>query len=159
MSRVVATIAALLVVLPSIAQSGDEAIYESLESVAIGRVFLTPAERRWLDARRSSEPSTAFFPPVRPGSAPPVAAPTRAKPPAGYIVSSSGQAKVWRNGEFVNSNGKAAIDTAFPGEVRVKRHGIDDDPAPQEERVEAHSSGTDVVRGVTATDGDSADAD
>lgn len=158
MSRYLATLAALLVALPAIAYAGDEAIYESLESVAIGRVFLSPAERRWLDARRSSEPAARFFPPVRPSGVPPAPAPKESKPPAGYIVSSSGQARVWRNGDFVKSKGRAATDTKFPGEIRVRRHRNDVDSTPESE-TSARSSQADTVDGVTDAGEVTGDAD
>ena len=160
MSRCPFVTAALLLVLPQLAHPGDVTIYESLETVSIGRVFLSPEERRWLDARRASEPSAVLPPRARtPVRAPSEPAPARTKSPAGYIVSSSGEARVWRDGEFVRSDDRTAVDISFPGDVRVKRHGVDAEPLSQGDRERAGYAGTGAAQAAPAADRVRDDAD
>ena len=96
------------------ALADDATFYESLDEVVVGRVFLSPEERARLDVRRGQAPVATG--PAQAGPSPHKA---DRKDAAGYIVSSSGQTRVWTNGGFVS--GRSATSVRFPGEVRVTR--------------------------------------
>ena len=102
----------LLIVSGSI-HAEDRPIYESADDIAIGRIFLTPSERRWLDQRRV-QPQAATTQRKDPG-----AETVTARRPAGYIVRGDGVRRRWQGGEFVN-DGESRM--TFPGEVRITRH-------------------------------------
>jgi len=106
----------LLLMLPGIAVADDAAIYESADDVAIGRVFLTPTERRWLDQRRN-DPVAAMSQESSEQST--TSTPTRTTRPAGYIVRNGGERRRWQNGEFVRDNSSS---DKFPGDVDITRH-------------------------------------
>lgn len=99
----------------SAAVADDEAFYESLPDVAIGKVFFSPLQRARLDQRRGG------------GAGPRVAATNSAnvarkklnKDAAGFIVSSKGESKVYTNGEFVAVRPGDSVD--FPGTVKIVR--------------------------------------
>lgn len=93
-------------------EAGEISIYESLSDVTIGRVFLSPKQRAYLDTRPVLSP--------RPVAETPPAAPAeRKKDPAGYIISSSGISSVWSQGGFVTREDASGI--SFPGDVKVTR--------------------------------------
>jgi len=107
---VVSAFIGLMGCVPSVA--GEIAIYESLSDVTIGRVFLSPGQRAYLDTRPVVSPK-----PVR--ESPPAEPVERKKNPAGYIISSSGQSSVWSQGGFVTREDPSGI--SFPGDVKVIR--------------------------------------
>ena len=106
---------------PVSAAASDGAVYESMTGVRIGRVFLAPAERAQLDVDRLKAPTEGGkVENVQPGSTP---ATEKPRPPAaGYIISHSGGARVWNNGDFIKTSGQAPQAMAFPGDIRVTRH-------------------------------------
>ena len=99
------------------AQAEEEPAYESLSEVTIGRLFYSPQQRALLDRRRQGRASSsrrlpAAMPENRPGR----------NDAAGYIVSSSGERKIYANGEFVAGQGNKAVK--FPGDIKIVRgHG------------------------------------
>lgn len=97
--------------------AGEEiVVYESLSEIAIGRVFLSHRERSMLDEGRGSDPLVQPVPTKR------VVAErqrTSKREPAGYIVSSTGESRVWSDGGFVSKQPAARM--RFPGDVVVKR--------------------------------------
>ena len=104
---------ALVVAPPAVAH--ESGVYESLEHIHIGRVFLSPLERMRLDRDRHVEP---------PGKAEPRAAverneAVRSDRAAGYIISSSGRAQIWKDGDFVVTDVPSSVQ--FPGHVDVTR--------------------------------------
>ena len=98
------------------ATAGEEGIYESLSEVAVGRVFLSRAQRSMLDDGRGSQPVVRQTP-----TRPVVERPARKKQrrSAGYIVSSTGESRVWSARGFVAT--KPATGMRFPGDVVVTR--------------------------------------
>jgi len=112
----------------------EDGIYESLGHIPIGRVFLSPGERDQLDSIRMTGPKRAS------DVAPRVSQSARPKnnKAAGYIISNSGTARVWKNGDFV---AVATPNVRFPGEIDVARkqkqpsqgHAPRDDDAPAAE--------------------------
>lgn len=107
----------LLVLVAAPAAAEDLQVYESIDRLSIGRVFLRPVDRAALDRRRhepkQSEPAaTASSRPAEPRPS--------ADRPAGYIENSSGRRSNWRGGDFVSDSG--ATQSRFPGDVPVERH-------------------------------------
>ena len=101
-------------------------VYESLDEVTIGRIFLSPQERARLDERRGKAQQAVAGGATK-------AAPSRKSHPraSGYIVSSSGRTRVWSDGDF-DSTGKAP-QMIFPGDVKVTHKAAserDGDPEP-----------------------------
>ena len=97
--------------MPAIAH--EDGVYESLGHIPIGRIFLSPEERARLDKERGKAP-------VQSGSARTTgnaSARVTSKEAAGFIISGSGQTRVWNNGDFVAS--ASASDVRFPGQVRI----------------------------------------
>ena len=129
----------LLLSAPMLACASDDAVYESFSGVKIGRVFLSPADREALDRRRLN-------PPVRESDAHKSAAGSeqaqRSRASAGYIISASGRARVWRDGDFVVSDRRQPQKMAFPGDVKITRRAAspqtpppaDANPAATEDR-------------------------
>ena len=93
---------------------------------ALGRVFLTVAQRRRLDERRAAGP--ADHGPAGPDQTAASAPPTRTKRAAGYIVVPSGARSTWRDGDFhVTDSSLPAQPVNFPGRVSIAVH---DAPTP-----------------------------
>lgn len=106
------------------AYADDAGVYETLVGVSIGRVFLSPQERRLLDAQRKNGPPTASL------AEPPADDVAEAEPPSnasGYIVSSSGKSRRWLDGNFVESQVTPTRNTRFPGDVQIIRHPAKED--------------------------------
>ena len=114
------------------AAADDVAIYETISGVSIGRVFLTPVERRLLDATRKQVPQSATYEGTAAADPQEDEAPSHA---AGYIVSSSGKARRWLNGDFVEAQNSPASSTRFPGDVKITKHTatMNDSDAPDAE--------------------------
>jgi hypothetical protein len=96
------------------AAAHEEGIYESLEHIHLGRVFLSPEERAYLDKHRGVRAPVAAS-----NSTGQKAAAARISNAAGYIMSSSGRARVWKDGDFVSA--KIPDSIRFPGDVKVTR--------------------------------------
>ncbi len=96
---------------PTVAQA--EGVYESLDRIPIGRVFLSAEERARLDELRGKGPIESTSP--QPAGRTPASASNENA--AGFIVSDSGTTRVWKNGDFVAT--ASASDVRFPGYVRV----------------------------------------
>ncbi len=112
----VVTALAVLGVAPCADVAAEEtAVYESLATVIVGRVFLTPAQRARLDAARRSD-----APPIPAAGKPngSRSSPASSKA-AGYIIAASGQARVYRDGDFVAVSVTPAV--RFPNAVEVVR--------------------------------------
>jgi len=99
--------------------AGEIAIYESLSDVTIGRVFLSPRQRAYLDSRPVMSPKSV---PQTPAAAPV----ERKKDPAGYIISSAGASSVWSQHGFVARDNASGI--SFPGDVKVTRKETTESP-------------------------------
>ncbi len=99
----------------------DRSLYESNRDLQLGPLFLTPAERLSLEARRrlpAVDAATASQPVVDESTARAAAA---KRPAAGFIVSSSGRPLVWIDGEFREVDRSVLADLRFPGAVRVRK--------------------------------------
>ena len=111
----------------------DSAVYETISGVKIGRVFLTPGDRERLDDQRLNPPTVDVA-----GESPTEGAvdSKRSIASAGYIISSSGRARVWHDGDFVESARRAPHSMRFPGDVKVTRSVPEDDAgaAPREDQ-------------------------
>lgn len=101
----------------------QDAVYESLDHIPIGRIFLTPAERARLDSMRGREPIPSGTRRLTDN----VREPVPGNDAAGYIVSDSGTTRVWKNGDFVATG--SVRDVQFPGLVPV-----DSQPVAQDSR-------------------------
>lgn len=97
----------------------DSSVYETITHVSIGRVFLTPDERRRLDAARKQGLPSASMSGTAAGDSNEAETPSNA---AGYIVSSNGKARRWLNGDFVEAQNSPTSSTRFPGDVKIVRH-------------------------------------
>ena len=107
----------------------EDGVYEGLDHIPIGRIFLTPEQRASLDKVRGKGP-------VRSSSARPAGSPRARvanKDAAGFIVSDSGTTRVWKNGDFVAT--ASASNVRFPGQVRVASQA-----APQDSDADAEDS-------------------
>ena len=96
-------------------------IYESVDGVAIGRVFLSPGERERLDAvRHLPQNAASANDTVASGEAQP------AQPKGVGFIQVSGKApRVFRDGDFVRSSrGKRGVD-AMPAGIIVRHEDQD----------------------------------
>ncbi|MDJ0941342.1 MAG: hypothetical protein QNJ00_16390 [Woeseiaceae bacterium] len=93
-------------------------VYESVDDLVIGPVFLTPSQRELLDRQRLLPPPDPAATAAAVEQATEKAAPKKAA--AGYIISSKSGRREWSDGEFISTSNVS--QTAFPGEVRVIRH-------------------------------------
>ncbi len=95
----------------------------AVEQVGIGRVFMSPAERRELDRLRKLEPEPVTGPgaeSVTPGTSD-VPAGKRSQG-AGYIVPSSGLPYTWADGDFRRTTDGNIDIGKLPGAVSIIRH-------------------------------------
>ena len=110
----------VLLVLASLPAFADESsVYESVDDISIGRVFLTPGERRWLDANRHLAPQDAAGPSAASAESEEDDGPQAV--PAGFIINSSGEAVRYRNGDFAPS-AASPQSMRFPDDVEIRRH-------------------------------------
>lgn len=119
----------LLTVLAAPAFADNGLVYESYEGVTIGRVFLSPAEREYLDARRHLKPEPAG---ADPGPESTMDDGQKAPPPAGFIIGPNGKSKIWKEGDFVDSAASSMRTMAFPGDVEIVRHVAKDGSGDEE---------------------------
>ncbi len=120
--------ALLLASLPALAD--ESIVYESIDDVSIGRVFLTPGERRWLDANRHLAPQDASAGPAATAESENDETPDAV--PAGFIINSSGQAVRYRNGDFAPS-AVSPSSMRFPDDVEIRRHEPASEPDAEEQ--------------------------
>lgn len=141
----------MLALLPLQSFAGEEdlreiSVYETMAGVSIGRVFLSPAERKILDVKRANPPRAA----VTTGqNASDTGESSTAAPAAGYIINSSGRARFWMNGGFVESGESSPAALKFPGDVKIVRHHVPQsrsDATPDMQPDGAGNSGTGAVR-------------
>ena len=113
----------VLLTLFTTALADEMEVYESIDELTIERVFLTPAERRWLDANRGVDRRerrvlrSATDDTVSDDDPAPVS-----DPPAGFIINSSGGEIRWQRGDFVDVDDGTTRSLDFPGDVRIIRH-------------------------------------
>lgn len=108
-------LAGVVLMMPVSVSAEDEPIYESLSDVTIGRVFFTTSQRTHLDSLRGKRGTTvASSGKTRSTSSKPVNPDA-----AGFIVSSSGNARIYRNGDFVSVSSEPNVK--FPDDVAVIR--------------------------------------
>ena len=110
---------AVLLALPLQVIASDSEIYDTVSSVSIGRVFLSPEQRLVLDEERRRPKSKL---PLQGVVETDDVERTSGVIPAGYIVNSSGEARYWHEGDFVRADSEAVSSvrllkdkTADPG--------------------------------------------
>ena len=109
------------------AGADDAVVYESLTGVSIGRVFLHPDERAYLDANRGKAPTTTVSAAAEAeGEA--TAEPTRE--PAGFISRNGRERRYWQDGDFVRRGQGKSGGAGFPGQVKIIRHEKSPPPEP-----------------------------
>lgn len=111
----------MLACIPAIADEVE--IYESIDDIWIGRVFLTPRQRRSLDVERS-QPQPSVLQSDASNTANAVSQPSTS--PAGYIISSRGTQRRWTGEEFTTTSRDSLASMSFPGDVRIIRHRSND---------------------------------
>ena len=114
--RAIIVFSLLLLAMPAV--SDDSAVYESIDDLPIGTVFLTPGERRWLDANRHLAPQETTSQSTESAETEEDAEESQ---PAGFIINSSGQARRYRNGDFSPSS-VSPDSMRFPDDVEIRRH-------------------------------------
>lgn len=121
----------LACLLPMPLAADELQVYESIDEIEIGRVFLKPAERTALDRRREL-PAQAPSSVSRSATAAPPARRAENRP-AGYIESSDGTRRHWRSGDFV-ADGRSA-QMRFPGDIRIERQ----EPPESQDESDGHA--------------------
>ena len=113
------SLAVALLVAPLALLAGPSDLYESIEDVELGPVFMRPDQRQRLEARRGIvEEEGGGEEAVAEGGAQPR---PESRPAAGIIVSACGRALVWEDGDFRRAD-QASVDAMrFPGTVRIER--------------------------------------
>ena len=111
------SIALMLLVGCATGMAEEPSVYESLQEIPIGRVFLTPEARRDLDRRRGRAP----LPPE------PAATASYAKPETddgfGFIILRDGRSSTWIDGDFRAGDAPGSRDTALPsGNFTIRAH-------------------------------------
>ena len=103
-------------------------LYESLDDLTLGRIFLSQAERERLEARRGIVVDAASTGDASDEQAPePDQSPAR--PAAGYILARGGRALVWSDGAFRRVTGHVD-DVDFPGAGRIRIERASDRGSP-----------------------------
>ena len=130
-----------LLLAPGLVIAEEPSVYESFAGVQIGRVFLAPGDRDRLDEQRLNPPAEGA---VASSTAEDTSQKRRPTAAAGYIISSSGRARVWHDGDFVESRQPSPHRMDFPGDVKVTRAAVAETASPstkedQRERDEADS--------------------
>lgn len=113
------TLFTIMLIAPAAVAADD--LYESLDNVRLGRLFLSPAERQTLEARRGD---AAYYEGVNndgseSGPAAVVESPRR--PAAGYIVAGTGRPLVWVDGAFRRADASTVARLKFPGVVQIEK--------------------------------------
>lgn len=128
-----AVLVALCLLSGSPAAADQDTVYESLAEVPVGRVFLSRAQRSMLDDGRAGEPLVQQAPTRPIVQAPPS---KKKRRPAGYIVSSTGESRVWSARGFVTTRTEPGM--RFPGDVSVTRS--ETDTAEDQAAVDGHDA-------------------
>lgn len=118
-------ITALAFSLTPVLLAADELhLYESIDTISIGRVFLTPRQRSWLDAHRHEAVVDRVATPAEdPRIKKAAEQSTKAVlSPAGYIIRNNGGQQRWSDGDFVSSGLPSLAAMRFPGDVKIVRH-------------------------------------
>ncbi len=101
------------------------AVYESIDDITIGRVFLSPAERKQLDAIRHLPEQAAA---AQTGAAPAPVAETPKPTGLGFIRVDGKATRVFRNGEFVAAPpGRRDLTALSDGVIVRHEDGAGDD--------------------------------
>lgn len=125
-----------LFLLAGAASADDTSLYESLDGVKIGRVFLSPERRLQLDANRGKTQAAA---PGRSQSS--VARKPVNDDAVGYIISGAGKSRVWKGGEFRAAETQQVDSLTFPSAIRVHKSEPDgDDETEVKDRQQADDS-------------------
>ena len=131
LSRLAAVVAITCVASLAAADAPDAvnapAVYESIDDIAIGRVFLSPAERQQLDAIRHL-PADAASGPADPAAAPATASPVPKG--SGFIRVHGKAARVFKDGDFVTAAPGERVATEVPDGVIVRHEEGNGDDAP-----------------------------
>lgn len=124
----------LLSLVASPVLAGDpDSIYESLDDVRLGRVFMSPQDRARLDARRTvNNTSQEKLQPADPDTRFGVAKPP--KPAAGYIKSGNRKPLVWTDGAFRRAEPSAVEQWSFPGTIRIGSSAVNADDGQSRSR-------------------------
>lgn len=93
------------------------AVYESIDDIAIGRVFLSPAERQQLDAIRHLTADAASGPADTAAAS---TATSTAPEGFGYIRAQGKAARVFKDGDFIAAAPGERVLTAVPDGVIVR---------------------------------------
>ncbi|MGI9271356.1 MAG: hypothetical protein ACR2QT_06240 [Woeseiaceae bacterium] len=130
-------IGVLLVPIDAFAE--EESVYESIAGVAIGRIFYTQSDRDYLDAQRLLPPGSRN---VHADTGERVTPTTKPAESAGYIISSKGGRRVWKDGDFISASGRTTASMSFPGDVKIVRHVSHEPTAPNQEESATSESAT-----------------
>ena len=117
--------------LQDVSSAEPSPVYETLRNVFVGPLFLTPAQRSWLDARRNAPELPASGTRAATDDDTPAAPVAK---PAGFIIRSDGSQRRWSDGDFVLSRGVSVESMKFPGDVKVKRHQVRRKPEQTDDR-------------------------
>lgn len=102
----------------ALADEPESRIYESLDGIRIGRVFLSPNEREQLDAVRHLKPGPVDAPSTADGAT----SEPEPEPPRGYgFIKVHGKAlRVFKDGDFVSATSVSDDVDAMPPGVFVR---------------------------------------
>ncbi len=125
---------------PLAAMAEEPFVYESFAGVQIGRVFLSQSQRDALDAARLLPPAEGTAE-SSDTTQPEVA--SRPIRPAGYIIGSGGRSRVWKDGDFVETDSDVSRSTAFPGAIRITRHSRTPQPPERDATASGGEDGAD----------------
>lgn len=118
-------VAALVFSVLPVSLAADELhVYESIDNISIGRVFLTPEQRSWLDVHRHDVRADRVAAPAEDLPTQDTAGKSTnpATSAAGYIIKSDGGQQRWSNGDFVVSRLSSLAAMKFPGDIKIVRH-------------------------------------
>jgi hypothetical protein len=116
----------LLVVfaLSSVSLAEEAVVYETLDQIAVGRVFLNPEQRRELDRQRRTPPPTDA--PQRTTDDSPTLVES-GKNAFGFIILHDGTSSSWSDGEFRHTSERAARDGVQQSQrISITSHGYAD---------------------------------
>ena len=102
-------------------------VYESLDAVRIGRVFLSAEQRQELDARRGLDPAAASSSSTEAATTEAAKAPTS----KGFIRAEGKPTRVFRDGDFVRTDGRNPVRFSTEGTIRRHQPAANDESEPQ----------------------------